>query len=1032
MIKKRLTALVMAAVMAMTGVSVFGASDSQAAKKTGIRINHETYTLNVRESVKLKVMTSDKGIAGRVIKWKSSRKSVADVNKKGVVKARKKGTANITASVKGTKYTSTCRIYVGRKVSAVKAVSGDVKLTVGESSRIRVKVLPGNAANRKLAYTSGDNNIVRVNSSGKVTAVSAGTAVVAVSSTDGTNKVSKIKVTVADKTAAADVPAVTADAALVPAVPTTVPTAVTTTAPTETPYVTECPTQTPEPTKEPETEPAATPGPDTTQEPTRPPVSAVSLKIEPVGKELASDGILDIDEAEEVVLKVVFTPDDTTDKSIEWSSTDENVVTVDKNGRIKGIAQGYAYIKAVNNASGLDAAVLRVCVGQEDTSFGMVIIRDMDDPEGEALDSPITMYSGTQLRLSADVRVLVSEDRDKYHRIKWSSSNEAVATVDDKGVVKTISSGLAIITALNPATGLKEMLIINVSAVRDIITDDEHELMAELGTAVPAADDAVHVSKLELYGAFHWDEVKDIIEYSLCDGFTSKQTDVEDAEEPSHVADIAVYDKSNNLIEAVNVYFYFGNTEAFISGISDNGGGMDDYELYWLDIGITGYAEWKDIDPVFEMAAGCGFTYKFVKQDCEEVYDQYVHGGTLEIYRDGHKYDEVYVYYKRINPFNVVTGIVNKKGNDIGYSFYGDSVYIIGNFDDGNDNAMYSLVPDIKTKEGYEAEYVYDAERLERYDEYKDIKGYYADRYHGYISIKKKADGELLGCIPVYMSPANASDVFGDISGGNACLYGDTNMSGCQISIMGQDEWDSIKDDIIWTLNDSFKDYTAEFVSLDNGEYKGFVAVKTKDGRLYGKYRVVYSGCTAANLIYAVVTSDDGDIVQAYIDKSSCRISLYGYNDWDEGYLERLKVTCAGGYRPVLTPVTDKDGAGHVADVSLELNGEASGIEASEVYYYKVPDIEVRVKEGSASVIGYVVVDHKDRNIDITTTNGAIVDDLDIVINNDGFTAEIEDGLFGTCLYVYEVSGSSRVLRMIYDINIINPFNNTLEGEYNS
>ena len=1022
MIKKRLTALVMAAVMAMTGVSVFGASDSQAAKKTGIRINHETYTLNVRESVKLKVMTSDKGIAGRVIKWKSSRKSVADVNKKGVVKARKKGTANITASVKGTKYTSTCRIYVGRKVSAVKAVSGDVKLTVGESSRIRVKVLPGNAANRKLAYTSGDNNIVRVNSSGKVTAVSAGTAVVAVSSTDGTNKVSKIKVTVADKTAAADVPAV----------PTTVPTAVTTTAPTETPYVTECPTQTPEPTKEPETEPAATPGPDTTQEPTRPPVSAVSLKIEPVGKELASDGILDIDEAEEVVLKVVFTPDDTTDKSIEWSSTDENVVTVDKNGRIKGIAQGYAYIKAVNNASGLDAAVLRVCVGQEDTSFGMVIIRDMDDPEGEALDSPITMYSGTQLRLSADVRVLVSEDRDKYHRIKWSSSNEAVATVDDKGVVKTISSGLAVITALNPATGLKEMLIINVSAVQDIITDDEHELMANLGTVVPDADDAVHVSKLELYGAFHWDEVKDIIEYSLCDGFTSKQTDVEDAEEPSHVADIAVYDKSNNLIEAVNVYFYFGNTEAFISGISDNGGGMDDYELYWLDIGITGYAEWKDIDPVFEMAAGCGFTYKFVKQDCEEVYDQYVHGGTLEIYRDGHKYDEVYVYYKRINPFNVVTGIVNKKGNDIGYSFYGDSVYIIGNFDDGNDNAMYSLVPDIKTKEGYEAEYVYDAERLERYDEYKDIKGYYADRYHGYISIKKKADGELLGCIPVYMSPANASDVFGDISGGNACLYGDTNMSGCQISIMGQDEWDSIKDDIIWTLNDSFKDYTAEFVSLDNGEYKGFVAVKTKDGRLYGKYRVVYSGCTAANLIYAVVTSDDGDIVQAYIDKSSCTISLYGYNDWDEGYLERLKVTCAGGYRPVLTPVTDKDGAGHVADVSLELNGEASGIEASEVYYYKVPDIEVRVKEGSASVIGYVVVDHKDRNIDITTTNGAIVDDLDIVINNDGFTAEIEDGLFGTCLYVYEVSGSSRVLRMLYDINIINPFNNTLEGEYNS
>ena len=55
-------------------------------------LNRKSITLNEGKSYKLKV----KGINGRIT-WTSSKKSVATVSKAGVVKARKKGTAVITA-----------------------------------------------------------------------------------------------------------------------------------------------------------------------------------------------------------------------------------------------------------------------------------------------------------------------------------------------------------------------------------------------------------------------------------------------------------------------------------------------------------------------------------------------------------------------------------------------------------------------------------------------------------------------------------------------------------------------------------------------------------------------------------------------------------------------------------------------------------------------------------------------------------------------------------------------------------------------
>ena len=78
-------------------------STVQAA--SSIKISKKKKTLRVGDKYTLKITGTSKKV-----KWKSSNKKVATVNSKGKVKAKKKGTATITAKVGGKKYK--CKITV--------------------------------------------------------------------------------------------------------------------------------------------------------------------------------------------------------------------------------------------------------------------------------------------------------------------------------------------------------------------------------------------------------------------------------------------------------------------------------------------------------------------------------------------------------------------------------------------------------------------------------------------------------------------------------------------------------------------------------------------------------------------------------------------------------------------------------------------------------------------------------------------------------------------------------------------------------
>ncbi len=110
---------------ALIGGSVGQPVGVSAAKKP--KLNKKKATIRVGKTVKLKV----KNAKGKV-KWSTSNKKVASVNKKGLVKGKKKGKAKITAKVRGRKLT--CKIVVKKKKKKNPVESASVTASAGTTA----------------------------------------------------------------------------------------------------------------------------------------------------------------------------------------------------------------------------------------------------------------------------------------------------------------------------------------------------------------------------------------------------------------------------------------------------------------------------------------------------------------------------------------------------------------------------------------------------------------------------------------------------------------------------------------------------------------------------------------------------------------------------------------------------------------------------------------------------------------------------------------------------------------------------------
>jgi len=162
----------------------------------GIILEHSALTLNEGQSTKINVTNNPNSES---ITWSSDNTSVADVDSQGNVSAKTVGTATITAQ--GTETSATCVVTVIDPNAIVPITSLTVSpttksLQVGEEINIVPTIVPTNATNKVLNWTSSNTGVGVVSSNGHVIGVGEGTTTITASATDSSGLSATCSVTV--------------------------------------------------------------------------------------------------------------------------------------------------------------------------------------------------------------------------------------------------------------------------------------------------------------------------------------------------------------------------------------------------------------------------------------------------------------------------------------------------------------------------------------------------------------------------------------------------------------------------------------------------------------------------------------------------------------------------------------------------------------------------------------------------------------------------------------------------------------------
>lgn len=305
--------------------------------------------------------------SNKSVKWSSSKPSVATVNSKGVVECVGAGETVITCTTVDGGYKATCTIKVYAKPTSIKLNKSSVSMYVTKSTKLTATVLPENANNKKVTWSSSNKKVAEVDKNGKVTAVGSGTAVITAKTEVG-GLTAKCTVKVLKK------------------------------------------------------------------------VEVASLALSTAQKTIVKGKTYRITSA-------VY-PENATFQGVTWTSSNTKVITVDKNGNVKGVGAGKATItcRSVDNPRVIATCNITVVVKATGVKLSY---------------SKGSVYAGFSGTLKATV--LPSDATNK--KVTWSSSNKAVATVDQNGKVTGVKPGTAVITCTTKDGSFKAKCTVTVKPV---------------------------------------------------------------------------------------------------------------------------------------------------------------------------------------------------------------------------------------------------------------------------------------------------------------------------------------------------------------------------------------------------------------------------------------------------------------------------------------------------------------------------------------------------------------------------------------
>lgn len=303
---------------------------------TSISLSSEAETLGIGSSMVLSATVLPEDTTDKVI-WESSDPNVVEVNDEGEVVAKSKGTAVITATAGAVSRQCVITVEDSIPVENIELEVSEKTMEKGESFCLNATVTPTNT-NSKLRWSSSAPSIASVDSNGNVKALEAGVATITASA-DGVSASCTIMVTVSATSISLNSDYETlkvGDSFLLRA--TVLPEDVTDTlkwTTSDAKIVSVDQNGKVTANKSGTATITATAGAVSAQCTIMVKSPATALTLDETSKTIGL--------GEEVILKARLMPADCTD-TLNWTSSDEDIVTVDEYGRIKGWNAGNAVI----------------------------------------------------------------------------------------------------------------------------------------------------------------------------------------------------------------------------------------------------------------------------------------------------------------------------------------------------------------------------------------------------------------------------------------------------------------------------------------------------------------------------------------------------------------------------------------------------------------------------------------------------------------------------------------------------------------
>lgn len=155
-------------------------------KVTAVSLLPTDVSLGIGETKTIKATITPSDAYDKSITWSSSNPEIATVSHSGLITAKGEGTTTITVTTNDGQYTATCKVTVSViHVSAISINKTSLDMTIGDSQQLSYTITPSNAANKNITWSSSDESVAQVSSTGKVTAKNKGTAVITVKTSDG-------------------------------------------------------------------------------------------------------------------------------------------------------------------------------------------------------------------------------------------------------------------------------------------------------------------------------------------------------------------------------------------------------------------------------------------------------------------------------------------------------------------------------------------------------------------------------------------------------------------------------------------------------------------------------------------------------------------------------------------------------------------------------------------------------------------------------------------------------------------------------